>query len=118
MANYTTNSGFADLVGSMTVTNDNVDSYTSDTQGSGTVRNLGGTALNFNVTFPSVNRTYHVQARADGSNYSGTASNNSPIAAQEEWTATASTGGTADAARAGAGYGSPAADDETKKSAS
>ena len=115
MANYTTASGFTDLVGSMVVTNNNVDSYTSDTQGAGTVRNLGGTGLNFNVSFTAVNRTYHVQATANGSNYSGNANNNGPEAAQEDWTATASTGDTADAARAGSGYGSSAAD-ETKKS--
>jgi hypothetical protein len=115
MANYTTNSGFADLVGSMEVTNNNVDSYTSDTQGSGSVQNLGGSGLNFNVSFTAVNRIYHVQATANGNNYSGTANNNGPAAAQEDWTATASTGDTADAARAGSGYGS-ATDDTPKKS--
>ena len=35
MATYTTSSGFSDLKGSMVVTNNNADSYTSDTLGTG-----------------------------------------------------------------------------------
>lgn len=114
MASYTTNSGFTDLVGSMEVTNNDATSYTSTSLGvTVTPQNNGGSGLNFNVSFPTVNRTYHIQATPNGNNYSGHANNNGPATAQEDWTATASTGDTADAARAGSGYGS--ADDAAKK---
>ena len=93
MANYTTNSGLSDLNGSMSVTNNNVDSYDSNTLGSGTVRNLGGSGLSFNVSFGSLPaHTYHVNATAHGSGFNGSANNNGPAAGQEPWTATASTG--------------------------
>ena len=92
MANYNTNSGFSDLNGTMTVTNDNVDSYNSTTLGAATVRNLGGNGLSFNLSFSSPARTYHVNASLSGTGFSGTANNNTPAADQEPWTATASTG--------------------------
>jgi hypothetical protein len=94
MANYNTNSGFNDLDGSMVVTNNNVDSYTSNTLGSGTVRNLGGSGLSFNVSFSTTPpRTYHVNANANagGNGYGGNANNNGPAAGEEPWAATAST---------------------------
>lgn len=97
MANYTTNSGFDDLDGSMSVTNNNVDSYNSNTLGSGTVRNLGGNGLNFNVSFgATAAHTYHVNAsaNANGHGFGGSANNNGPGAGQEPWDATASPGET------------------------
>lgn len=119
MATYNTTSGFNDLTGSMVVTDNDVDSYTSNTQGDGTVQNLGGSGLNFNVRFPSVNRTYHVTATANaaGNGYTGDANNNGPEAAEESWSATASTadtveGSTSDYADA------PAADAATKTATS
>ncbi|HEX6125031.1 MAG TPA: hypothetical protein VFZ23_06610 [Pyrinomonadaceae bacterium] len=117
MANYSTASGFTDLVGSMVVTNNNVDSYTSDTLGTGTVQNLGGTGLRFNVTFTAVNRRYNINATANagGTGYSGNANNNGPEADQETWSATASTGASEDSA-ADTGYGS-GEDTGTKKAA-
>ena len=118
MATYNTTSGFSDLVGSMVVTNNNVDSYTSNTQGAGTVQNLGGTGLNFNVRFASVNRTYNITATANGSNgYSGNANNNGPMEAEETWSATASTAtDTADESREDVAYDS-GEDTATKKAA-
>jgi len=93
MPNYTTTSGFSDLIGSMVVTNNNVDSYTSNTQGVGTVQNLGGTSLRFNVRFAAVNRTYNINGtiNVNGNGYSGDANDNSPDAGQESWSATATT---------------------------
>lgn len=113
MANYNTSSGFSDLTGSMVVTNNNVDSYTSNTQGAGTVNNLGGAGLHFSVRFSAVSRTYNVRATANvnGNGFGGDANNNSPAADEEPWTATAST---ADPAAENA-YGS--AGDSTKKDA-
>ena len=107
MATYTTSSGFSDLVGSMVVTNNNVDGYTSNTQGAGRVHNLGGPTLRFSVTFTAVNRTYNISATANGSNngYSGSANNNSPEADEESWSATASTAETADASTPGMACG-------------
>ena len=99
MANYTTNSGFSDLNGSISVTGNNVDSYYSNTLGDGTVRNLGGPGLNFTVSFgATAAHTYHVNANANanGNGFGGNANNNGPAAAQEPWTATASTGATED----------------------
>ena len=94
MASYDTTSGFDDLIGSIEVTGDDVTSYTSDIRGMGSVQNLGGPGLNFNVTFAQVARPYHVRATADpkGNGYTGTANNGGPTAGQESWTATASTG--------------------------
>ncbi len=118
MANYNTTSGFSDLTGSMVVTNNNVDSYTSNTQGAGTVQNLGGSNLKFNVRFPSVTQTYHINAtaNANGNGYGGNANNNSPEGVEETWSATGSTGDTADASKAENAYGS--AGDTAKKAAS
>lgn len=97
MASYTTNSGFDDLDGTMEATNNNVDSYTSTSKGAGTVTNLGGSGLNFNVRFTGVNRPYHVTANANaaGNGFSGNADNNGPEEGEESWTATASTGAAA-----------------------
>jgi hypothetical protein len=95
MANYTTNSGFDDLDGSMSVTNNNVDSYTSTSKGAGAVTNLGGTGLNFNVSFTGVTRTYHVTATASGNGFSGNANNGGPELGEETWTATATTAASA-----------------------
>jgi hypothetical protein len=97
MASYTTNSGFDDLDGTMEVTNNNVDSYTSTSKGAGEVTNLGGTGLNFNVRFTGVTRTYHVTATANaaGTGFSGNADNNGPELGEESWSATASTGAAA-----------------------
>ena len=102
MANYTTTSGFPDLVGSMVVTNNNVTSYTSNNRGAGTVQNQGGSGLNFNVHFSGVDRPYHINGNLNGSGngYSGNANNNGPAAAEESWAATAQTGDTADASTA------------------
>lgn len=96
MANYTTNSGFSDLNGSMVATNDNVDSYNSTNLGAGTVRNTGGSGLDFNVSFStSPPRVYHINSSANGNGFTGSANNNGPGAGQEPWSATASTGETA-----------------------
>jgi hypothetical protein len=94
--NYTTSSGFSDLNGSMVATNDNVDSYTSTNLGAGTVRNTGGSGLDFNVSFGNAPaRTYHINANANGTGFTGSANNNGPEADQQSWEATASTGETA-----------------------
>jgi len=102
MANYTTSSGFPDLVGSMDASNDNVNSYFSNTLGAATVRNLGGAGLHFSVNFPGPGRNYTINANlnGNGNGFSGNANNNSPIAAEETWTATATTGDTVDASAA------------------
>jgi hypothetical protein len=92
MANYTTNSGFNVLDGSMVVSGNDVTSYTSNSNGVCGVRNNGGNGLNFNVTVPGVQRTYHIIASASGTGYSGTANDGSAIATQDTWTATATTG--------------------------
>jgi hypothetical protein len=102
MANYITNSGFSDLNGSMVATNDNVDSYYSNSlQESGTVRNTGGSGLDFSVSFSATPpRVYHINAsaNANGNGFTGSANNNGPAAAQDTWEATASTGETGDTA--------------------
>ncbi|CAN5633514.1 MAG: hypothetical protein M3449_01290 [Acidobacteriota bacterium] len=116
MPNYTTTSGFSDLIGSMVVTNNNVDSYTSNTQGVGTVQNLGGTSLRFNVRFAAVNRTYNINGNTNGNGYSGNANNNSPSAGEESWAATASTADTVTASAADIADVSTA-DAATKKAA-
>ncbi len=122
MATYTTSSGFSDLIGSMVVTNNNVDSYTSDTLGT-TVETSpkGGVGLNFHVRFTSATppRNYNIKstANANGNGYSGKANNNSRAAAEESWSATATTLETADASAPDAGYGSAEAGD-TKNAAS
>jgi len=92
MANYTTNSGFNDLDGSMVVSGSDVSSYTSTSRGAGTVTNLGGTGLIFNVRFTGVPQTYHINASTNGTGYSGNANNGGATAVQETWTATATTG--------------------------
>lgn len=97
MATYTTSSEFSDLTGSMEVANNNVDSYTSNTQGVGTVQNLGGKdTLEFSVSFAKVNRTYTIDATASagGNGYTGAADNGGPTGGEESWVATASTGDT------------------------
>ena len=116
MASYITNSGFPNLVGSMEVINDEATSYTSDSlRDTVQPQPLGGPGLHFKVKFRGDNRTYHIRASASGDGYAGTADDHKDPLAQEEWTATASTGDTADAAAAGSGYGS-AADETPKKS--
>ena len=102
--NYITSSGFSDLNGSMVVTNDNVDSYYSNSlQENGTVRNTGGAGLDFSVSFSATPpRVYHINANANGNGFSGSANNNGPAAAQDTWSATASTGGTAETAETAA----------------
>ena len=93
MANYTTSSTMSDLNGSMSATNNNVDSYTSIDKGTGTVRNLGGaTGLNFNVSFSGVTRPYHVTAtpNAAGNGFNGNVNNNGPELEEATWSATAS----------------------------
>ena len=91
MANYTTTSGFSDLVGSMVATNNNVDSYTSNTQGSGTISPAGAPVTRFTVRFGS-GRAYNINATANGTAFSGSANNNGPEADQQTWEATASVG--------------------------
>jgi hypothetical protein len=98
MATYTTTSEFSDLVGSMVVTNNDVDNYTSNTQGAGTVQNIGGKdTLEFTVFFAKVNRTYTIDAtpNAGGNGYAGEANDGSPAGGEEPWTATSSTEETA-----------------------
>ena len=97
MATYTTSSGFSDLVGSMVVTNGNVESYTNSAQATGTITPQGAPVTRFTVRFGS-GRAYNINATANGTGYSGNANNNGPEADQESWSATASTAGTADAA--------------------
>jgi len=105
----------------MVVTNNNVDSYTSNTLGTVTPLDVGGKGLNFNVRFTSVTppRNYKIKstANANGNGYSGNANNNSRAAAEESWSATATTLETADASAPDAGYGS-AEDGDTKDAAS
>ena len=117
MENYTTTSGFSDLIGSMVVTNNNVDSYTSNTQGAGTIVPPGASVLRFTVRF-GPGRAYNINATANGSNtgFNGTANNNGPALAEESWSATASTARTVDASTADTAYGSD--DTATKKAAS
>ena len=88
---YSTTSGFTDLVGTCEISGDDVTSYTSDTRGAGTVTNLGGSNLNFRVSFAGVTRPYVITATANGAGngFSGRANNNSPEEAEETWAATA-----------------------------
>ncbi|MEP7214410.1 MAG: hypothetical protein ABI791_15140 [Acidobacteriota bacterium] len=95
MTNYNTHSGFGDLNGTMSVTDDNVDTYTSTTLGAATVHNLGGTGLSFNLSFSTPPKNYHINATPNNGGFSGSANNNGPDAGQDSWTATASTGDTA-----------------------
>jgi hypothetical protein len=95
MKNYNTHSGIGDLNGTMSATNNNVDTYTSSTLGPAIVHNLGGTGLNFNLSFSNPPKNYHVNATASNGGFSGNATNNGPAAGQDTWTATASTGDTA-----------------------
>ena len=96
---YTTTSGFPDLDGSCEISGDNVTSYYSDTRGTGTVRNLGGTGLRFIVSFSGVPRPYVINATANGAGngFDGNANDNGPEEGEEEWAATAT--------RAEAAYG-------------
>lgn len=106
MATYTTQSGFSDLVGSVDITNDDANSYTSTTLGETVIpQNLGPTGLRFKVDFGG--RTYNINATANpgGNGYTGSANNNSPLAGQESWSATASTVATDDAAAQETAYG-------------
>jgi hypothetical protein len=101
MASYSTTSGFADLVGSCEITDDDCTSYTSDTKGAGTVTNLGsGSNLNFRVSFVGVTRPYVIIANSDGSGFSGNANNNGPEEGEDSWAATA----TSTAAGSGKSY--------------
>jgi len=100
MANYTTTSGFSDLVGSMVVTNGNVESYTSNTRGAGTIAPPGAPVLRFTVHF-GPGRAYNINSSANGSNgFNGTANNDGPALAEESWSATASTAATVEASTA------------------
>ena len=95
MANYTTSSGFPDLNGSMSASNNNVDSYYSNNLGNATVRNTGGPGLDFSVSFGSTPpRVYHINANANGggNGFNGSANNNGPMEGENEWSATASAG--------------------------
>jgi hypothetical protein len=93
MANYTTNSGFNVLDGSMVVSGNNVTRYTSNSSGVCGVQNTGGPGLNFSVTVPGIQRPYHINASSNGNGgYNGSANDGSTVAAQETWTATATTG--------------------------
>jgi hypothetical protein len=101
MANYRTTSAFPDLVGSMVVTNGNVESYTSNNLGAGTiVPPTNAPVTRFSVRFGAGtgpdSRAYNINSNANpsGNGYSGTANNNGPAAAQEPWSATASTAAT------------------------
>jgi hypothetical protein len=98
MATYNTTSGFPDLVGSMVITDGDVESYTSNNLGAGTiVPPTNAPVTRFSVRFGSGtgpgSRAYNISSSANpsGNGYSGTANNNSPVAAQEDWSATAST---------------------------
>ena len=88
---YITTSGFSDLVGSCEISGNNVTSYYSDTRGTGTVTNLGGTNLNFRVSFAGVTRPYviHAVGNGAGNGFSGNANNNGPEEGEETWAATA-----------------------------
>jgi|SRR5688572_13794475 hypothetical protein len=103
MATYNTTSGFPDLIGSMVVTNDIVQSYTSNNPnlGAGTIiPPTNAPVTRFSVRFGSGtgpnSRAYNINSSAtpSGNGYSGTANNNGPAAAQEDWSATASTAAT------------------------
>ena len=98
MATYNTTSGFPDLVGSMVVTNGIVQSYTSNNLGAGTiVPPTNAPVTRFSVRFGAGtgpdSRAYNINSNSNpsGNGYSGTANNNGPAAAQEPWSATAST---------------------------
>lgn len=98
MANYTTTSEFSDLVGSMVATGDTVDSYTSNTQGAGTVTNIGGKdTLEFTVFFAKNNMTYTIDATPNGggNGYAGEANDGTPTGGEEPWGATVVTEETA-----------------------
>ncbi len=92
MSSYSTTSGFSDLVGTVEITGDDVTSYTSDTKGAGTFTNLGGSNLNFRVSFTGVTRQYVIVASANsaGNGFSGNANDNGPEETEETWAATAS----------------------------
>ena len=93
MANYNTTSGFSDLNGTMVAANDNVTSYNSNNLGPGSVRNTGGTGLDFNVSFATrPPRVYHINSNISGNGFSGSANNNGPEADQQTWEATATIG--------------------------
>jgi len=88
---YITTSGFSDLVGSCEISNNNVTSYYSNTRGTGTVTNLGGSNLNFRVSFTGVTHPYviHANANGAGNGFSGNANDNGPEEGEETWAATA-----------------------------
>ena len=96
---YTTTSGFSDLIGSCEISGDNVDSYYSNSKGTGTVTNLGGTGLKFRVSFSGVPRPYVIRANANptGNGFDGKANDDGPEEGEETWAATAT--------RAEAAYG-------------
>src|SRR6476660_884002 len=96
---YTTTSGFSDLVGSCEISGNNVSSYYSDTRGTGTVANLGGSGLKFRVSFSGVPRPYVIRANANptGNGFNGNANDDGPEEGEETWAATAT--------RAEAAYG-------------
>ena len=95
---YTTTSGFQILVGSCVIEgNNNCKSYFSTQLNTwGTVQNLGGAFLNFNVTFNG--RVYHIIASPDGNGFRGTANDGGPEQHEDSWAAT-STGVTAAAGK-------------------
>src|SRR6185295_854337 len=88
MATYNTTSGISDLDGSCVISSNDCTSYTSTSKGAGTVTNLGGSGLNFNVTFTGVTRTFHITAAPNGTGYSGNA-NAGKKRTSETWAATA-----------------------------
>jgi hypothetical protein len=115
MATYTTSSGFSDLNGTVDITNDEAVSYTSGTLGTVKPQDVNGPGLRFNLRF-GPGRTYNIRATVDANGYSGTANNNSPLAAEEPWSATASTA--APAEESTAEYEDPtAAEGAAKKAA-
>ena len=91
MGNYNTTSGFNDLIGSMVTDGDDVQSYHSNARGPGSVNNLGGSGLHFNVSFNGVLRPYNINATSNANGFNGKAKDNGPDDAEEAWTATAST---------------------------
>ena len=94
MGNYSTScSGKSILNGSMVAASGNVSSYSSNSDGAGTVNNTGNssTNLSFTVSFPNSsnpNRQYPITASPTSNGYSGSADSNGIEAGEDPWTAT------------------------------
>lgn len=87
----TTTSGYSILNGTCEISGNTCTSYTSTSNGAGTISSLPSTpgfTLHFSVSFTGVARPYHIKANASGDDYTGEA--NDGVKRQDEtWAATA-----------------------------